>query len=122
MLDDLMQNLFLNAKNQIEQEKKILEDKVIDFESNDKKIFLKVSANGRIKDLNISPDLLKEEPEMVEDLLVVAINNALDKAEELRTQEMDKLKNGIIPNLDDLMSSFGDFGDVEDVQDEDIIE
>lgn len=110
-----MQNMFLNAKNKLEEEKKVLAGKFIDFESNDKKIVLKVSAEGKIQDLNISPDLLKEDVEMVEDLLVVNINKALEMAQEVRVAELEKLKSGMMPNLGDLISSIGDMdlGDID---------
>ena len=108
MLEDLMQNMFLNAKNQVEQEKKVLADKIIYFESNDKKIILKISADGKLKDLKLSSELLNEDVEMLEDLLIVNINKALQKAEEIRIAEMNKLKGEIIPDLGDIMSSIGD--------------
>jgi DNA-binding protein YbaB len=120
MLDNLMQNMFLNAKNQIEDEKKVLAGKFIDFESNDKKILLKVSAEGKIQDLKISPDLLKDEVEMVEDLLVVNINKALEMAQEVRIAELEKLKSGMMPDFGDILNSLGDMDlgdiDLDDIQ------
>ena len=103
-----MQNMFFNAKNQAEEEKKKLANKIINFDSNDNNIKIKVTGNGKLNDLTISPALLKQEPEMIEDLLVVNINKALQKADEIRKIEMEKIKDEMMPDFGDIMNSLGD--------------
>lgn len=100
-----MQNLFLNAKNQVDDQKKQFEDKFIDFISTDQKIKIKVSGNGKIKDIEIAEELFNEGKEALEDFLVVNINKALDLAENFRIDELNKLKKDIMPNIDDIFNS-----------------
>jgi len=72
---------------------------------------VKVKANGKkqIVGLEVDPDLVKpEDREMLQDLIVAAVNKALEKAEEeskayLQSQTADILPN--IPGFD--LSKFG---------------
>lgn len=64
---------------------------------------VKAVANGgrEIVSIVIDPDLLKEEDlEMVQDLIVVACNAALDKASEMVDAELERVTGGLkIPGL-----------------------
>jgi DNA-binding YbaB/EbfC family protein len=70
-----------------------------------------VEANGQQKILSckIEETLLQTgDQEMLEDLLVSAINQALDKAKETAASEMGKLAGDIsIPGLNEALSKFG---------------
>ena len=72
---------------------------------------VKVQASGQQKILSISVEqslLQSDDQEMLEDLLVAAINQALDKARDVATEEMSKLTGDInIPGLTDALSKFG---------------
>ncbi len=55
-----------------------------------------VSAKGRLKALEIDPSLFKpEDKEVVEDLIVAAIKDAQEKAEEAKAAELSKLTEGL---------------------------
>ena len=64
---------------------------------------VKVVANGRqeILSIKIEPEVIKsEDVEMVEDLVVAGVNEALRKVQEMTKEEMSKLTGGInIPGL-----------------------
>ena len=64
---------------------------------------VRVEANGaqEILSIKIDKDIISsEDPEMVEDLVVAAVNDALRKSRELMTQEMSELTGGLrIPGL-----------------------
>jgi nucleoid-associated protein EbfC len=64
---------------------------------------IKVEANGaqEILSIKIEKEIISsEDPEMIEDLVVAAVNDALRKSKELMTQEMSKLTGGLrIPGL-----------------------
>ena len=64
---------------------------------------VRVTMNGRrqAQAVEIEPELLAaSEKQMLEDLLVAAINDAMRKAEELSQREMSKLTGGMaIPGL-----------------------
>jgi nucleoid-associated protein EbfC len=61
---------------------------------------VKVIANGkqRILKIEIEKDLLKpEEYDMTQDLIVAAVNKALDEATKVAQDEMAKVTGGIMP-------------------------
>jgi len=63
---------------------------------------VKASISGRKKilSINLNPDILKEDKEMVEDLIVVAINQAIEKVDKISKEKMGSLTGGMnIPGL-----------------------
>ena len=60
-----------------------------------------VNGQQELVSLNISPDVVDpEDVEILEDLIVAAVNEARQQAQELMTQEMSKLTGGVkIPGL-----------------------
>ena len=59
-------------------------------------------ANGRneIVQIKIDPEVVDaEDVEMLEDLIVAAVNQALSKSQELANEEMSKVAGGLLPNL-----------------------
>lgn len=58
---------------------------------------VKVLMNGRhdVKGVTIDPDLLKEDKEMLEDLLAAAVNDAVRKVEQNNKAQMADLTAGI---------------------------
>jgi DNA-binding YbaB/EbfC family protein len=69
-----------------------------------------VQADGlqRIIGMKIDPSLLQSgDGEMLEDLIVAATNQALDKSRELAAEEFSKLTQTQLPGLSEMMSKFG---------------
>jgi len=70
-----------------------------------------VTATGqqKITSIQVDPALLQaEEKEMLEDLLVAATNQALDKAKQAAASEMGQLTGDMnIPGLNDALAKFG---------------
>ena len=63
---------------------------------------VKVVINGekKILSLNLDPEVLKEDKEMLEDLVVVAINQAIEKVDAMSKEKMGSLTGGMnIPGL-----------------------
>ena len=64
---------------------------------------VKVVANGqkRIVSIKIDPETIdKDDPEMLEDLVLTAVNQALADAEEMAARELSKFTGGMnIPGL-----------------------
>ena len=55
-----------------------------------------VKGNERLVSIKIEPEVLKSgDVEMLEDLIVAAVNQALDKIEELHKAELDKMTAGL---------------------------
>ncbi len=68
-----------------------------------------VTASGQQKiiGVNVDPSLLADgDKEMLEDLLVAAVNQALEKAKTAAGEEMAKL-TGNMPGMNEIMSKFG---------------
>jgi DNA-binding YbaB/EbfC family protein len=72
---------------------------------------VKATANGQRKLLKIEIDesiLNKNDQDMVNDLVVAAVNNAMQAAAEKAQDEMKKSTDGLLPNIPGLdLGSFG---------------
>ena len=64
---------------------------------------VKVTANGKqeILEIKIDPEVVnKDDVEMLQDLIVAAVNQAREKAQELANEEMSRLTGGLkIPGM-----------------------
>ena len=61
---------------------------------------VKVVANGKqeILSIEVDPEVINsEDKEMLEDLVLAAVNEALKKSRELASEEMSKVTGGMIP-------------------------
>ncbi len=59
---------------------------------------VKVVANGRheIKEIHIDPEAIDpEEPELLEDLVLAAVNEAMKEAQDMISEEMSKITGGM---------------------------
>jgi len=73
---------------------------------------VKATVNGKrqLIKLDIDPSLLKaEDKTIVQDLVVAAVNKAIDEAEVLAKEELKKSTDGLLPNIPgmDLSSLLG---------------
>jgi hypothetical protein len=72
---------------------------------------VKATANGKklLTKLEIDKDLLKsEEAEMLQDLIVAAVNKAMDAVEDKNKAYLQKATEGMMPNIPGMdLSSFG---------------
>jgi hypothetical protein len=66
-----------------------------------------VVANGRqeVISIKIDPEVIdREDKEMLQDLILAAVNDALSKAKAMMNEEMGKLTHGLnLPNIPGLM-------------------
>jgi hypothetical protein len=93
-------------QKQIELQKKLAAI-VIEHKSDDGTLEIKIDANKQIKDLTIDVSLLKDGgAEMLEDLLVVTLNEAIQKAEARAMEEMQKQLGEFLPDFNGLGSPF----------------
>ncbi|RPI00926.1 MAG: YbaB/EbfC family nucleoid-associated protein [Ignavibacteriae bacterium] len=63
---------------------------------------VKVTANGkqRIVKIEIEKEVITpEEKEMLEDLVLAAVNQALERSSTMATEEMQKATGGMMPNI-----------------------
>jgi DNA-binding YbaB/EbfC family protein len=54
-----------------------------------------VTGGQKVISVTIAPEVLAEDPEMVADLVVAALNEALDRSREMATQRMQAVTAGL---------------------------
>jgi DNA-binding YbaB/EbfC family protein len=77
-----------------------LEQKTVTAESGGGMV--KVIANGRqqVRSIKIEKEVITpDDPEMLEDLIVAAVNKALDESQKMAQDEMGKATSGLLPNI-----------------------
>jgi len=86
------------AKANAEKTKERLKTVLIDEKSSDGLLEVTVTASGRLKDLSIDLSLL-EDKEQLEDYLILTLNKALEKAQEIHDTEMAAVAKEGMPNI-----------------------
>lgn len=86
-------------KQKVEEAKKRLDHITVVGESPSKKVSVVINGNRVVKSISVSPELLKGDREELEDMLVLAINNGLVRAERVNESEMQGTAKGMLPNL-----------------------
>ena len=94
MFDDLLGNL----QKQQEQMQQKLATIMVEAESGDGAVTVQASAEMRIDNIKMDPSKLDlNDREQVEDLIVVAVNRALDEARKAAAAETGKIFEGMMP-------------------------
>ena len=100
-----------NMNNMIKQAQKMqqdmlraqqeIEEKEIEASSGGGAVSVKISGKKELLELNISPEVIDpDDKEMLQDLIIAAINEGMRKADEISAQQMSKLTGGMnIPGL-----------------------
>ncbi len=91
------------AQSKIEETKKRLDSVFIDEQSQDGNIKVSVTANRKIKSIEIDEGLLQDKEEL-EDYLLLTLNRALERASVINEQELaGSIKDGM-PNIPGLFN------------------
>lgn len=95
----------LKATHQrIEETKKRMDTILIDEQSADGQLKVTLTANNKIKSVEISNSLL-EDKEQLEDYLIVVMNKAIEKATKVNQLELDavaKIDMPMIPGMENM--------------------
>ena len=62
---------------------------------------VKATVNGKMEllDISLQADILEEEKDMIEDLIISAVNNALAKAQEESQNRMNSVTGGLMSGM-----------------------
>lgn len=88
-------------QKQMEEMQRDLEQREVEATSGGGVVSVKVNGKKNLLELKIDPEAVdKDDVEMLEDMIVAAINEAFRKAEEMMESEMKKVTGGVnIPGL-----------------------
>ena len=99
-----MGQIMKQAQQMMKQQEKLqeeLRERVVDADAGGGMVTAYVNGSGEMVKLSIQPEVIDpEDPEMLEDLVLAAVNAGLAKAKELRDKEMGKMTGGMgMPNI-----------------------
>ena len=99
MFGDLsgMMGKLKEAQQKIEATKKRLDTILIDGEANNGNVKVTVTANRLVKNISISEELTDKEE--IEDYLIIALNSALEKANNISETELAAAAKDGMPNI-----------------------
>lgn len=87
------------AKKQMDEIKARLETIEVIGQSPQNKISVTANGNRKIKGIRIDDSSLMDNQEELEDLLIIAVNNAIEKADQVNESEMRGAAGAMMPGL-----------------------
>lgn len=85
------------AQKQVQEIKNRLD--TVHLKEGDEEITITITGNREIKDVEISTALLEDKDEL-QDKLVIALNRAIEKANQRHEEEMQGAAKGMLPGMD----------------------
>ena len=86
-------------QQQIEDVQGQLSDMIVEAESGGGMVTVKVNGKQEVLEVNIDPEAMAEDSEMLEDLIISALNKALSKAQSHSQEKMNSVTGGIMSGL-----------------------
>ena len=86
-------------KQQMDEIKTRLDTITVEGESGGGAVRVTVTGNRKIKNVEISDALRSADKEELEDMLIMALNDGLEKAEKVNEAEMQGAASGMMPGL-----------------------
>lgn len=86
-------------QTQIEEVQNQLSDMIIDAESGGGMVSVKVNGKQEVLELNIEESALDEDKELLEDLIISAVNKGLSKAQEESQNKMNSVTGGMMGGM-----------------------
>ena len=93
----------------MERTRERLDDIIVSAETGGGMVKVTANANRKVLKIEVDADIVNaNDKEMMEDLIVAAVNKTLEEAEERARQEIAKVSSGIMPNIPGMdLSKFG---------------
>ena len=86
-------------QQQIEEVQGKLSDMIVEADSGGGMVTVKVNGKQEVLEVNIDPEAMAEDIEMLEDLIISALNKALSKAQSDSQEKMNSVTGGIMSGL-----------------------
>ena len=86
-------------QQQIEDVQGQLSDMIVEAESGGGMVTVKVNGKQEVLDISIDPEAMAEDREMLEDLIISALNKALSKAQTDSQEKMNSVAGGMMSGL-----------------------
>ena len=86
-------------QQQIEDVQGQLSDMIVEAESGGGMVSVKVNGKQEVLEVNIDPEAMAEDREMLEDLIISALNKALSKAQTDSQEKMNSVAGGMMGGL-----------------------
>jgi len=86
-------------QQQIEDVQGQLSDMIVEAESGGGMVSVKVNGKQEVLEVNIDPEAMAEDSEMLEDLIISALNKALSKAQSDSQEKMNSVTGGMMSGL-----------------------
>ncbi len=93
-------------QEQMAAQQEALADETVSVTAGGGAITIVISGHQRVQSIEIQPELIDpEESEMLQDLLVAAVNAAIEQSQALAAQKMEGVTGGL--NMNDLLGGLG---------------
>lgn len=99
MFGENMMDKLMAMQQQAESVKQNLENKLVSGDAGGGLVLIEMNGNRKLSKVEINTDLKSMEKEDLEDLLIVAFNRAIEKANVLQESEMDSNLKGLFPGV-----------------------
>jgi len=87
------------VQSKMESVQKELEDLEVEGSSGGGMVIVKANGKQEVLSIKIEPEVISEDIEMLEDLVLAAVNQALSRAQEEAAEQMKKATGGLMGNL-----------------------
>ena len=88
-----------DMQKRIESVQAELSDTVIDVDSGGGMVRIKINGKLELLELNIDSEVLKEDKEIIEDLIIAAVNKGISKAQSDSQDKMNSVTGGMLSGL-----------------------
>ena len=93
-------------QQQMASQQEALADETVSVTAGGGAVRIVITGHQRVRSIEIDPELLDpEEVEMLQDLLVAAVNSSIEQSQALAAQKMEGLTGGL--NMGDLLGGLG---------------